>query len=109
MSGFKDVLEKIGFGAGVVTGGPSQLKAAAGAVAVQGKINSYLDQVGRKIGATVGPDLFRKIAGGAEVTAATETKAFVNTHVLTSETKTKITLGLAALLGVLAYFFYRRG
>ncbi len=107
MAGFSDVLKAIGYGAGAVTGGPSQVKAVAGAVAVQGKINSYLNSVGKSIGGIVGPDLFNKIASGAEVTANAETSSFVNKNVLTTQAKVYFSWGVAALLAVSAYFFYR--
>lgn len=108
MSGFNDVLKSIGYAAGVATGGPSQIKAVAGAVAVQGKISAYLDSVGRKLGGIVGPDLFNKIAGGAEVTANQETRSFV-TRNLTEPVKNKITIVLIIALAVVGYFFYKGG
>lgn len=107
MSGFSDVLKTLGYGVGVVTGGPSQVKAVAGAVSAQGKINSYLDSFGKKIGGIVGPDIFNKIAGGATITGNAETKSFVDKNILTNNVKASISMvAVIALIGI-SYFFYK--
>lgn len=108
MAGFQDVLKAIGFTAGAVTGGPSQIKVVAGAVSAQGKINSYLQSVGKSIGGLVGPNLFNKIASGAQVTGDAETKSFVESQVLTGSTKTALNIAFLSVLGLLGYFLYKR-
>lgn len=108
MAGFNDVLKSLGYATGAVTGGPSQVKAVAGVVAAKGKIDSYLNQFGQKIGGYVGADLFDKLAAGAKVSADKETKAFVETKILSTDRVWDIvTFGSAALLIIVAYFFYK--
>lgn len=108
MAGFESVLKSLGYVTGAVTGGPSQVKAISGAVAVKGKIDSYLAQFGKSIGGIVGPDLFNKIGAGAKVSGDAETKSFVDTNILTGSTKTTINMVFLGTLLLLAYFLYRK-
>ncbi len=107
MAGFQDVLKSIGFAAGAVTGGPSQVKLVSGAVAAKGKIDSYLQQFGKSIGGLVGPDLFDKIGAGAKITGDQETKKFVGENILTPSVKNKFfLLTIAIVIG--GIFFLRK-
>lgn len=106
MSGFADVLKSIGYGAGAVTGGPSQVKALAGIVAGQNKIDTYLQQFGKTIGAYTGYDLFEKIGAGAKKTSDAETQKFVSAN-LPISVKSEVTWIIGGLLLIVAYFFYR--
>lgn len=107
MSNFSDVLKSVGFGVGAVSGGPSQVKTIAGLVKANSTVNEYLQSVGKKIGSYTGSNVFEAIAGGAKESADAETKAFVDTKVLSNATKTKITIGAVAILLVGGYFLYR--
>lgn len=107
MAGFSDVLKALGYTAGAVSGGPSQVKAVAGVVAVKGKIDDYLHQFGKSVGSVLGADIFNKIGAGAAVTADKETKSFVDQKVLTPQAKYTFSLAVAGVLAIVAYYFYR--
>jgi hypothetical protein len=108
-NGFENVLKSLGYATGAVTGGPSQVKLVAGTVAVQGKISSYLQQFGQKIGGIVGSSIFENIATGAKVSADEETRSFVDAKVLNGTTRNTILGASIVVLGIFAYFVYKKG